>query len=249
MEIYAAMIAHLDHQVGRLVKYLKESGQYENTMIVFISDNGPEGNDVANGISDNSDWVPATFDQSHENMGKRNSYTFLGRGWAHVSAGPFARYKSFLHEGGVRVPAIIVYPGQIDKPYRITDLVSIMDIAPTLLEVSGTDPIPDADGVSFSPALFNRATQTSTRRELVMEIYGNRAVWKDDWKLTWDWSKHRWQLFDLAVDPGEQIDVSMDHHEVVQSLLKQWQVFIDSNDLPTFDRDLGYGRYADQVTD
>lgn len=247
MELYAAMIAHMDHQVGRLISYLKKSGEFENTVIVFVSDNGPEGNDVANGIGDNSIWVPETFDLSFENMGKPQSYTTLGRGWAHVSSGPYARYKSFMHEGGVRVPAIISYSDQTKKSSMITDLVSVMDITPTLLDVSGAKPITDADGSSFLPLLLDPSTQDLTRRELVMEIYGNRGVWKDNWKLTWDWSQHQWQLFDLAVDPGEQRDVSKDHPQIVQSLLEQWQAFLDTYDLPAFDRDYGYGRYADQV--
>ena len=82
MELYAAMIAYMDEQVGRLIEYLKTSNQYDNTLIVFLSDNGPEGNNIEFGLADNREWLPDRFDQSLANMGRPNSYVTFSRGWA-----------------------------------------------------------------------------------------------------------------------------------------------------------------------
>ncbi len=253
MEIYAAMISHLDHEIGRLVNYLKNSGHYDNTIIMFLSDNGPEGNDVL-GVRDNADWVPKQFNLDHENMGRKGSYVWLGRGWAHVSAGPFSMYKSFLSEGGSRVPLIVKLPGQGGHASVSDELVSIIDIAPTILDVAGIGPgeISPMQGMSFLKALSGDSIGPSHDEPLAFEIYGARAVYRDHWKSLWlgpPLGKGEWQLFDLATDPGETLNLANDVPDVVLELESAWETFAEENDVYHFGRDIGYGRYSDQLVE
>ena len=250
MELYAAMISYLDSEVGRLIDYLKATDQYDDTLIVFLSDNGPEGNDIENGLADNREWLPSNFDQSFENMGKANSYVALSRGWAHVSAGPLSQYKSFLGEGGVRVPAIISYPKSIRPNSRMSSLTSIMDIAPTLMTFANVPMIQDYSmhGRSAADALSEPNLAERGRDNLAMETYGNKAIWENDWKLLWSWETKKWELFNLQQDPGETNDLSMLYPARVESMVQLFLEFAEENEVVVLDSEVGYARYADQIT-
>jgi arylsulfatase len=249
MELYAAMIAYLDNEIGRLIAYLKSSGKYENTLIVFLSDNGPEGNDIEYGLADNKDWLPKNFDQSYQNMGKVNSYVTLGRGWAHVSAGILNEYKSFLGEGGVRVPAIFSFPKIIPKNLKINTLFSILDIAPTLLDI-GKIPAYDREamqGFSAVRELLDQKSKTEFRSTLSMETYGNKATWSGKWKLHWDWESRKWQLFDVQTDPGEIDDLSAVYPAKVSEMKETFSTYADANNVILLESEVGYARYQDQL--
>ena len=165
MEIYAAMIERLDFQVGRLIDYLKDTGQYENTLIIVMSDNGAEGNDRLQ-LLDNATWVPANFDLSYENLGKVNSYAFTGPGWGQVSVAPLRLFKAYLTEGGLRVPMIVHYDGfEASNGYNRA-LATIQDLAPTFLELAQTEhpgatyeerPVRAMTGRSLLPLLTGEA--------------------------------------------------------------------------------------------
>jgi arylsulfatase len=137
MEIYAAMVSNMDYHIGRLVQYLKDSDQYDNTYILFLSDNGAEGNNVGS-IMGGEHWVPATFDNRLENMGRMGSYLWQGAGWAQLSSTPKRIYKAFTTDGGLAVPAIIAYPGMHRANQRSSVVATVMDIAPTVLELAAT---------------------------------------------------------------------------------------------------------------
>jgi arylsulfatase A-like enzyme len=249
MELYAAMIAYLDSEVGRLINYLKATNQYDDTLIVFLSDNGPEGNDIENGLADNRDWLPSNFDQSFENMGKANSYVTLSRGWAHVSAGPLNQYKSFLGEGGVRVPAIISLPNSIQANSRMDSLTSIMDIAPTLMEFANvpSNQNYEIQGRSAAHRLRDPASIGKVRDSLAMESYGNKATWENEWKLLWNWELKKWELFNLLQDPGETNDLSMAYPVRVKNMIRTFSDFAEANGVVVLDSEVGYARYADQI--
>ncbi len=249
MELYAAMIAYLDAEIGRLIAYLKSSGEYKNTLIVFLSDNGPEGNDIEYGLADNKKWLPATFDQSYQNMGKINSYVTLSRGWAHVSAGILNEYKSFLGDGGVRVPAIFSFPEIIPKNLRINTLFSILDIAPTLLDFAKIPPFDQQNMHGFSAAreLLDQTTDPEFRSTLSMETYGNKATWSGKWKLHWNWKSRKWQLYDLQTDPGETADLSAIYPAKANEMKKIFSSYADANDVILLESEVGYARYQDQL--
>jgi arylsulfatase len=241
MEIYAALIAHMDAELGRLFSALEAAAVDDNTVVLFLSDNGPEGNDVM-AIADNATWVPRTFDLSYEAMGAPRSYVSLGRGWGHVSAGPLNRYKSFLSEGGTRTPALLRYPGVLPEGLASDALVAVTDVLPSLLAWAGA-PAEDLDGV---PLNAERLTSEDRGVPFALEIYGNRAVWDGPWKALWDFSTDHWQLYHLPTDPGEQTDLSRREPERLAALIAFWDRYAEDNQVFRFPRETGYGRYPDQ---
>ena len=138
MEIYAAMIDEIDSYVGKVIDYLKEVNEYENTLIFFMSDNGAEGHRLEDGLIPLLEWSGQCCDRSYDNMGNAGSYVMLGPNWARAATGPFRLFKGFTTEGGIRVPAFIHYPAAIEGGKINHDIVSVMDVMPTLLDFSST---------------------------------------------------------------------------------------------------------------
>src|SRR5690606_7936082 len=103
MEIYAAMVENMDHHISRVMAYLRETGKLDNTFILFMSDNGSDGNSPID-LPGNREWIAKAFDNSLENMGRKGSYVGYGAQWAQVGATPFAFFKGFTSEGGITVP-------------------------------------------------------------------------------------------------------------------------------------------------
>jgi len=194
---YAAMVSYLDYQVGQLIKKLKETGQYENTLIIFSSDNG---------YAYNAGTDPAWF----------NSFApfVTTYGWG----------KGFVHEGGIRVPMIAAWPGKI-KPGTETELISCFyDVLPTICEVAGV-PIPaETDGISFLPTLMGKKNQP--KHEYLFwdfpEYNGQQAVRLGAWKglrLEMQKGNTTLQLFNLETDPREQVNVAGQHPDIVNQML------------------------------
>ena len=135
MEIYAGMVENMDFHIGRVVDYLKASRQYENTVILFFSDNGASGSDA----SFRTVTIPRTdTDSSLPNMGREGSFVAIGRGWAEAATAPYRDVKGSLHEGGTLAAAFVTHssvaePGGVDRSY-----LTMMDVLPTLLDIAGT---------------------------------------------------------------------------------------------------------------
>lgn len=255
MEIYAAMVERLDFHVGRVINFLKENGLYENTLIVFMADNGAEGNDVFT-IEDTEKWVAETWDNSLENMGRKGSYIQQGRDWASVSSLPFKYYKAFSSEGGVRTPLIIRHPyfrkraGAIDKQF-----LSVMDLAPTFLEVAGASFPNDNDyqgrevfsmeGTSMHPFLSERDTLVHLADKVhVWELYGRIGIRKGNWKalkLEPPFGTGKWELYDLSIDLAEQRDVSAVNPELMAEMERHWQAYADENHVVLPENFIPYG--------
>ena len=191
---YAAMISYLDEQVGQLVQQLKASGQYENTLIIFTSDNGPS----FNGGTD-SPW----FDSGGPFASER------GRG------------KGFVYEGGIRVPMIAVWPGHIEAGSRSDHVSAFYDVMPTLCEVAGVPAPEHSDGISFLPTLLGSGNQP-THDFLYWEFPQNQgqvAVRMGDWKFIRRnllGEQPTQELYDLEADPQEQHNVADAHPEIIQ---------------------------------
>ena len=135
MEIYAAMVSDIDHYVGKLIAYLKTIDEYENTIILFMSDNGAEGHILERDIPELFTWIKECCDNSLENIGNKGSYVATGPGWARASTGPFRMYKGFTSEGGIKAPAILHYPNLKTEKPRETRIFTDLDVFPTLLEL------------------------------------------------------------------------------------------------------------------
>ena len=247
MEIYAAMVEYLDDQVGRLVAHLKKTGTYENTLIVFMSDNGAAGEDMAELMAkldpSAKEWFERTFDNRLENLGRCGSFVEYGPAWAQVSSVPFRLYKGVEAEGGIRAPLIVSGPGVRHAGSLNLSVLHVMDILPTFLEAAGQPhPSASAAGAHLAPvqgrSLWSllgggSGAVRSQTDWLGWELFGNRAVRQGDWKLlylhTAAGGTGDWQLYNLKDDPAELIDLSSRHPDNRQALLALWDEYVKRN--------------------
>ena len=243
MEIYAAMVERLDYHVGRLIGYLKDSGLYDDTVIVFMSDNGAEGNDRMR-LLDNETWVPANHDLSYANMGRLDSYVFPGPAWAQVSSAPLRLFKAYVTDGGLRVPVIVNFEGNPNAGSFNTAVATIQDLAPTFLELAETEQpgaiyagrtVRPMTGRSLLPLLTGRVDSIYGPDEaLGWELFGHRALRRGDWKLLWADGKNgsdTWQLYDIASDPREVVDLAASEPERLEAMIALWETYAASNNV------------------
>ncbi len=235
MELYAAMVEHMDANIGRLVRHLKEIGLYDDTLFVFLSDNGPEGTSMPMGPP----WDNGTF----ANWGRKGTFIQYGAAWAQASAGPFRMFKGYVSEGGIRTPMIVAGPG-VRNGGRISDaLTHVMDVPATILSAAGVAypqtwrdrPIAPLEGKSLAPLLADpRGTVRGPSDRLGWEAFGNRAIREGNWKLLRlcrPAGPDEWQLFDLARDPAETNDLSAAEPDVKARLLRHWDEYARVNDV------------------
>lgn len=248
MEIYAAVVERMDFHLGRVVDYLKNIGELDNTIIVFLSDNGADGSDRSKLIG-NDKWLPETWDLSYENMGKAGSYVYPGAGWARTSVGSGRMYKEFLSQGGIKSPAIISFAGIKNAGTSTNNFTSVMDITPTILDFAGVShpgttykgrSVSAMIGQSLKPFLKGETAMVH-QKDYVMgwELFGQKAIRQGDWKLLWMSSKPKWLvqpagadqwgLYNLSVDPGETTNLAAQEPEKYKEMLSYWQQYVDKN--------------------
>jgi arylsulfatase A-like enzyme len=254
MELYAGMMENMDFHIGRLVSYLKDIGEYENTLFIFFGDNGAEGADLFAMIAGtpgtlNYLFAASKWSQTHPNAwGDPGSYIGYGPMWAQVSMTPFSQYKGRLGEGGVRNALIVSGPGIERAQGSINHgVMSVADIMPTLLDIAGTN-YPETIGGTTPPPLIGRSwvrvlagEEESPRTEqdyLAWEVFGNRALRRGDWKIRWQWQPfgtEKWELFNLADDPAERFDIAAEESSTMTELLTLWDEYVRENNviLPT----------------
>jgi len=193
MEIYAAMIANIDFQLGWLFGYLKKAGKWENTVVIFLSDNGANGLFMHQYPHTDEVWVARNSDNRLENPGRKFSRTATGPAWAQVNMTPYRMFKNFVAEGGTRTLLIVAGPG-VEKSGAHSDAFThVMDIAATILDVSeiehpGTSykgrKVEVMPGRSLTPVLSGKADFVYEDDTAVSwELYGMRAVRKGNFKL------------------------------------------------------------------
>jgi len=216
MELYASMVTNLDDHVGRLATYLKESGLHENTLIVFMADNGAAGEEFYES-GQYSEYLQTHYDNSYENMGRPGSWVSYGPRWAEAGSAPFSRRKTYSREGGIAAPMIVAgagvsRSGAIDRSY-----LTVMDIAPTLVEVAGASYPSDGSvlpmlGESMVTYLGGGAGPVHDEAYVTTLYHGGRAfVRQGKWKLvTLDapFAESGFQLYDVEADPGEAHDLT-----------------------------------------
>ncbi|RPH42145.1 MAG: arylsulfatase [Burkholderiales bacterium] len=227
MEVYAAMAEAMDHHVGRLVDYLKARGQYEDTVFVFLSDNGPEGSDYATA----QPWLWTQYSQSIDRLGAEGAYAIIGPGWASAAAAPLAGYKFVGGEGGTRVPLIVAGVPGAPAGALHHGLTHVTDLAPTLLELAGVAmPGPQRDGSPIEP-ISGRSLLPALREPtrairgpddtLGYELSGDEALYRGDLKLARSLpplGDGQWRLYDLRTDPGETADLAARMPEAFASM-------------------------------
>lgn len=262
MEIYAAMVDDLDRHVGAVIGYLRKTGEYDDTLIFFLSDNGAEGHWLHQGLQPLQEWSETCCDNSYDNMGAADSYVMLGPNWARAATGPYRLFKGFTSEGGIRVPAIVRYPAQGAGGARIGRPRTAMDVMPTVLEAAGIEhPAPrfagrevlPLQGRSLMPFLKdgNRAERDGTFA-MGWEFLGKRAWRLGDWKIVWQpaqpaWEPwpdgirtEHWQLYNLTEDPAERHDLALERPQKRDEMIASWEAYARDNGVIHPDRISGY---------
>ena len=240
MEIYAAMVDRMDFAIGRVIDYLKESEQFENTFIVFMSDNGAEGASLDT-IPISSTWNPDKFfNNSYENIGNKDSFVTYGLQWAQAATAPSRMVKGHITEGGIRCPAIVHYP-KLHTSLKISDtFTTVMDILPTVLELAnithpGTTfrkrPVVTPRGKSWVPYLLNPDEHKHVHSEFDFtgwELFGQRAIRRGNYKAILvpnESNTAKWELYDLSQDKGELINLANERQDVLKELVEAWFIY------------------------
>ena len=241
MEVYAGMADAMDHHVGRLVAYLKESGQYDNTVFVFLSDNGSEASDPY-AITSARLWLATEYTNDLEKLGDKGAYGTIGPSWASASASPLSTYKFYSGEGGVRTPLIVSgVPGmRSDAVYP--KFAHVKDIAPTLLDLAGVQhpgtqykgqSVEAMTGRSLMPVLKSTDVRAHPVDEPVgYELSGNMAVYRGDLKLTRNMAPvgdGQWHLYDIVKDPGETQDLQSSQPDEFQRMRADYDAYAQAN--------------------
>jgi len=247
-EVYAGFLSHIDDQIGRLLDYLEESGQLENTMIVLVSDNGASGEGGPNGSVNENKLFNGLPDKIEENLGYLDvlgsplTYNHYPTGWAWAFNTPFKLWKRYSnYEGGTADPMIVSWPAHIAERGTRRQYTHAIDIVPTIYRCLDIEP-PETlkgytqsplEGVAFNESFDDAAAETGKHTQFY-SMGGTRAIWRDGWKASaispsapdaWaDYSAQEWELFDTVTDPSECHDVAADNPDLLKELVSLWWV-------------------------
>jgi arylsulfatase A-like enzyme len=250
MATYSAMMESQDYHIGALLNYLRETGQLDNTLIVYLSDNGPEGMDVQGQLSNPAAtrWVEQNFSHRLEDIGNGNAFGFIGTDWANAVNGSLSWWKWFIAEGGVRVPLIVVPPrtgGFARAGQKTNDFANVKDLPMTILDYAGVEPpvseyegrpYARRSGVSMRAYLEGEADRPRTDEEwVVFELFGNSYVVAGDYKAMRVrpamWGDGRWHLYDIRRDPGETTPLEDQQPERLQDMIAIYERFAEEKGL------------------
>ena len=220
MAIYAAQVACVDRGVGRIVASLEAGRQSDDTLVLFLSDNG--------GCHEE---IHAKSDRQ-EHLGTDASFESYGRPWANVSNVPFREYKSWVHEGGIATPLIAHWPAGIAAAGEFRDRVGhLIDLMPTCIELAGahypTDPKEGVFPLEGESLAASFARDRPRPAPVFWEHEGNRAVRLGQWKLVAKGLDGRWELYDMEADRTERNDLSAAHPERVEEMTAAWQAYAE----------------------
>ncbi len=244
MQVNAGMIEAMDHHIGRLVAHLQATGAYDNTLFVFLSDNGPEHNDPLHtpGMGWWLDYMGYSLEP--ENLGEKGTYAYIGPEFASAAASPHAFFKFYTSEGGLRVPLIFAGPGVPAQGF-VGALSFMIDVAPTLLDLTGTAPLAESGiapiaGRSLLPALRDPAERIYGDEDAIgIETAGNAALYMGPYKLVRNrlpYGDGEWRLYDLARDPGETEDLTSqmpERHARMHEAYVAWAERVGALEVPS----------------
>ncbi|PXA71714.1 arylsulfatase [Cryobacterium arcticum] len=244
-EVYAGFLSHADHQIGRLLDYLDELGERDNTMVIVVSDNGASGEGGPNGSVNEMKFVNGVPDEMADNLrmldelGGPATYNHYPNGWAMAFNTPFKMWKRYEFNGGTCDPCIMSWPAGIPARGELRGQYHhAVDIVPTILDVLGVEP-PERikghvqsrfDGVSMRYG-FTDAEAPTTRRTQFYSMLGSRAIWHDGWKAItthptlsgWShFNDDEWELYHTDVDRGELHNLAAEHPDKVRELVNLW---------------------------
>ena len=253
-EVYAAFSEYTDVQIGRIIDYLKETGQYENTVIFYAADNGASGEGSPNGSVNENKFFNGFPDELSENMklidelGGPNTYEHYPTGWAAALSTPFKMFKRYAnYAGGTECPLTITWPkgikarGEIRNQYH-----HAVDIVPTVLEICGLQ-MPDVyrgvkqyplSGVSMKYSFDAKPDDPTQKHVQYYCMLGTRAIWQDGWKAVavhapltskGNFDKDKWELYHVDVDRSESKDLAKENPEKLEALKKLWDEEANKN--------------------
>ena len=230
MEVYAAMAEAMDFHVGRLIAHLKSSGEYDNTVFVFLSDNGAEASDPY-AITLARWWLAFQYNRDVDQLGAKGAYSVIGPSWASAAASPLSTYKFYSGEGGIRVPLIVSGIPGMPQDRIAHSLAHVNDIVPTLLDLAQVArpgnsyqgrPIEPLAGTSMLPLLMGQSDRVHAPDEAIgYELSGNQALFQGDLKLIRNIAPvgdGQWHLYDIRRDPGETRDLQQSQPEAFKTM-------------------------------
>lgn len=237
MEVYAGMVSNMDYHIGRMINFLKDIGEYDNTVIIFFSDNGPNP-------ATNEQYSPgeagkkflSQFENSVETLGGARSHYAYGPGWGSAASGPLSHFKLTPGEGGIRSPLIIAGPG-IKGKRKEEAFAYVTDLMPTMLEMAqvkhpakyrGREVVP-MRGRSMQALLAGDENELYSPTDFVGgEMAGGKWMRQGEFKAVFvppPFGAGKWQLFDLANDPGETMDLAQKNPEKLEQLKTAWKQY------------------------
>ena len=219
MAIHAAMIDRMDREIGRILEQLRAMDAFDNTLILFLSDNGASAEIMVRDDGHDPDAAP----------GSAETHLCLGPGWSTVSNTPFRRHKTWVHEGGISTPLIAHWPAGITTPGELRRTVGhVIDVVPTVLELAGVErpaviggnPVPASPGCSLVDSF---SKDKPSLHESVWWLHeGNRAIRMGQWKAVAA-KDQPWELYDLSIDRSEHSDMAQSQPEILSRLRDQWE--------------------------
>ena len=245
-EVYAGFSEYTDAQVGRIIDYLEQSGQLENTLIFYCADNGASGEGSPNGSVNENKFFNGWPDDLSENLdlldqlGGPEAYNHYPTGWAMAFSTPFRMYKRYSYQGGICDPMVIHWPEGIKAKGEVRNQYHhVIDIVPTILECIGMEfpefvqgyeqtPLP---GVSMRYSFDAEPDAPTTKETQYYSMLGTRGIWHQGWKAVavhgptsglGNFDKDVWQLFHTDEDRAEAHDLAGEHPDKVEELVRVW---------------------------
>ncbi|APZ90482.1 arylsulfatase [Fuerstiella marisgermanici] len=228
METYAAMVDRMDQGIGRVLTALDEAGVAENTVVMFLSDNGGCASWPNAKPGQEEGFITYNKDIP---VGDGHGYEFVGKGWGWAQNAPFRKFKGWCYEGGIATPMIVRWPGKVARGSITHEVGHVIDLMPTLLELAESEyplefngnRILPVEGRSLLPIL--QGQEQDAPRSLSWELFGNRAIRQGDWKLVWGASEKQWELYNLKNDRSETNDIASNFPERVTAMIRDWEAW------------------------
>lgn len=259
MATYSAMIEDQDNRIGHILDYLKTSNQLDNTLIIYVTDNGPEGLEPTNPKTGNPElatWIENQFDSSFEAIGKANSENVIGTSWANAATGGLQWWKWFIGEGGIRVPMMIVPPGAFSKSHpragqKSNAVASVKDLPMTILDFANViHPMTEykgrkvvaPSGISIKPFLDGESQVVRTENDWwAFELFGNGYVMQGEYKAmkvrTGMFGDGKWHLYNVVDDPSENKPLEGENPDKLKAMISLYEGYKKKNNILEVDAD------------
>ena len=245
MQTYSGMVDNMDENIGKLMAYLEKIGEADNTLVLFLSDNGTDPNMLTQ-VPANRDWYKQNYSKTYiedykgdySSMGQKGTFSDYGAGWAAAANTPHSYFKTFSTEGGLRVPFIAWFPKNIPADRSTNVFTYVNDVYPTILEMANIEmPGNKYAGKSINPPTGASAWNVLTGKKAVVhdeaeticyELAGSSAVFKGKYKLSKNPSPKgsgKWELYDIVNDPSELHNLAKEHPKLVKELIAAYKAY------------------------